>query len=170
MLRRPVLEIKKNLLNFTVTVRYGYSTIRLQYGTVRIRYGQNTVRSEYGTVTVRYGYKAYVFIVQLKSNHTENRSSDHVAPTVVIVADSTDARNVGCDERRHLEQRLQVPEHEQDQPGLQVDDEETHGVPGVARVSRGKAQARFFHFRCSACTKTTARVNRVVNASYRRDR
>ena len=40
----------------TIVVRYGYSTVRLQYGTVPVRYGSSMVRFQYGTVTVRYGY------------------------------------------------------------------------------------------------------------------
>ena len=49
-----------NQISATVPVWYGYSTVRLQYGTVTVRYGYRygygTVRLQYGTVTVWYGY------------------------------------------------------------------------------------------------------------------
>ena len=94
---------------------------------------------------------------------TENCSSDHVTSPMVIVGYSADTGHIGGDECCHLEQRLQVPEHEQNESGLQVDDEETHRVPGVARMSRWEAEPCLFHVGSIALAKATTCVDGIVD-------
>ena len=57
---RTVAVPQRNCIGFritcdcgTVAVRYGYSTVRLQYGTVAVRYGCGTVRLRYGMAALR---------------------------------------------------------------------------------------------------------------------